>query len=105
RLESGYHQVSLPLPRADDLIDQLRGARFFSKIDLRGGYHQICVHEADCSKTAFRIRYGSYEYTVMPFGLTNAPSTFQLTMNEFFRPLLDQCVIVYLDDIFIYSTT
>ncbi|GJP84674.1 hypothetical protein CLOP_g14727 [Closterium sp. NIES-67] len=93
RLESGYHQVSLPLPRADDLIDQLRGARFFSKIDLRGGYHQICVHEADCSKTAFRIRYGSYEYTVMPFGLTNAPSTFQLTMNEFFRPLLDQCVI------------
>ncbi|GJP65768.1 hypothetical protein CLOP_g22629 [Closterium sp. NIES-67] len=94
-----------PIPRVDELIDQLRGARFFSKIDLRGSYHQLRVHKADCYKTAFRTRYGSYEYTVMPFGLTNAPSTFQLTMNENFQPLLDKCVIVYLDDILVYSTT
>ncbi|GJP59615.1 hypothetical protein CLOP_g13138, partial [Closterium sp. NIES-67] len=81
-----------PIPRADELIDQLRGAKFFSKIDLRGGYHQVHVNEADCYKTTFRTP------------LTNAPSTFQLTMNEVFRPLLDKCVIVYLDDILIYST-
>ncbi|GJP38530.1 hypothetical protein CLOM_g22978, partial [Closterium sp. NIES-68] len=92
------------IPHADELIDQLRGAKFFSKIDLRGGYHQIRVNEAECYKTAFRTRYGSYEYTVMPFGLTNAPLMFQLTMNEVFRPLLDKCVIVYLDDIRIFST-
>ncbi|GJP52878.1 hypothetical protein CLOM_g11964, partial [Closterium sp. NIES-68] len=94
-----------PIPRADELIDQLCGAKFFSKIDLRGSYHQIRVNEADYYKTAFRTRYESYEYTVMPFGLTNAPSTFQLAMNDVFWPLLYKCVIVYLDDIVIYSTT
>ncbi|GJP46357.1 hypothetical protein CLOM_g5654, partial [Closterium sp. NIES-68] len=94
-----------PIPRMDELIDNLRGARYFLKIDLRGGYHQIRVFADDCHKTAFRTRYGSYEYTVMPFGLTNAPSTFQLTMNGVFRDLLDKCVIIYLDDILIYSKT
>ncbi|GJP33094.1 hypothetical protein CLOM_g17656 [Closterium sp. NIES-68] len=94
-----------PISHADELIDQLREAKFFSKIDMQGSYHQIRVNKTSCYKTAFRTRYGSYEYTVMPFGLTNAPSTFQLTMNEAFRPLLDKCVIVYLDDILVYSTT
>ncbi|CAI7859373.1 unnamed protein product [Closterium sp. NIES-53] len=91
-----------PIPRADELIDQLRTARIFSKIDLRGGYHQIRIEPSDCAKTALRIGYGSFEYTVMPFGLTNAPAIFHITMNEAFRPLLDKCVIVYLDDILVY---
>ncbi|GJP38085.1 hypothetical protein CLOM_g22530 [Closterium sp. NIES-68] len=92
-----------PIPRADDLLDQIRGAKFFSKINLRGGYLQIRVAVEDCHKTAFRTRYGSYEYLVMPFGLTNAPSTFQMTMNGVVRELLDKCVIIYLDDTLIYS--
>ncbi|GJP30216.1 hypothetical protein CLOM_g23531, partial [Closterium sp. NIES-68] len=94
-----------PIPCADKLIDKLRGARYFSKIDLLGDYHQIRVFANDCQKTTSRTRYGSYEYTVMPFGFTNTPSTFQLTMNGVFRDLLDKCVIIYLDDILIYSTT
>ncbi|CAI7873960.1 unnamed protein product [Closterium sp. NIES-54] len=92
-----------PIPRADELIDQLRKARVFSKIDLRGGYHEIRVEPSDWAKTAFRTRYGSFEYMVMPFELTNAPATFKMTMNEAFRPLLDKCVIIYLDDILVYS--
>ncbi|GJP48692.1 hypothetical protein CLOM_g7975, partial [Closterium sp. NIES-68] len=94
-----------PISRTDELIDNLRGARYFSKINLRGSYHQIWVFADDYHKTVFRTRYGSYEYTVMPFGLTNAPSTFQLTMNGVFHDLLDKCVIIYLDGILTYSTT
>ena len=94
-----------PLPLFKDLMNSLQGARYFTKIDLRSGYHQIRVAEADIPKTAFRSRYGHFEFRVLPFGLTNAPATFMNLMNDVFCLLLDRCVVVYLDDILIYSKT
>jgi len=112
RLSLNYKQLNkmtiknrYPLPRIDDLMDQLHGSSVFSKIDLRSGYHQILVKADDVQKTTFRSWYGQYEYVVMPFGVTNAPAVFMDYMNRIFRPFLDKFVVVFTDDILIYSRT
>jgi hypothetical protein len=92
-----------PLLRIEDLFDHMKGAGVFSKIDLRSGYHQLRIRESDIPKTAFRIRYGLYEYTVMFFRLTNAPAYFMYPMNKVFMEYLDKFVVVFIDDILIFS--
>jgi hypothetical protein len=91
------------LSRIDDLSDQLKGARIFSKIDLRSDYHQVRIREEDINNTVSRTRYGHYQFTLVPFGLSNAPVVFMYLMNGVFREYLDKFVIVFLDDILIYS--
>jgi hypothetical protein len=92
-----------PLPRIEDSFDQMRGSRVFSKINLRSGYHQMNIRPSDIPKTAFSTRYGLYEFTVMSFGLTNAPAYFMNLMNKVFMEYLDKFVVVFIDDILIYS--
>ena len=93
------------LPLISSILEQVNGAKFFTKIDLRGAYNLVRIRPGDEWKTAFRTRYGHFEYTVMPFGLTNAPTVFQHMANDIFRDLLDICLIIYLDDLLVYSKT
>jgi hypothetical protein len=94
-----------PLPRIHDLLDQLKNAKFFSKIDLKSRYHQMKIRTEDIPKTAFVTRYGQYEFTVVSFGLTNAPAYFMNMMNKVFMDELDKFVVVFIDDILVYSST
>jgi len=105
----GLNKVTIknryPLPLISEILDRVVGAQYFSKIDLKEAYHRIRIQEGDEWKTAFRTRYGHYEYLVLPFGLTNAPATFQSLIQQTLQGLEDHCCIVYLDDILVFSRT
>lgn len=105
RLNAYTIKNKFPLPIIEELFEELVGAHWFTTLDLRSGFHQILVNEADQHKTVFQTHFGHFEYKVMPYGLTGAPATFQAIMNHVLAPLLRKCVVVFIDDILIYSKT